>query len=242
MLFFLLGGTVPLEVDGPRERWRLIGRWTTGGRSTQGGGPRRGMLAQLEKMLNIPLVWLVPRVRLVGENVNAGHLTNHLENPRGILTALVSGHEAHNDLLPNEIEHTEVLFPRFHPHKYILGNFGDVVVVTNLRSECITKELVQHPIDRLHPMSSTKLHLAIHRVIHEGHLTIKRDHSTMNLRAAKIFLTKAKNLSKHFIGDREGLALQEPMEGLCITPDIEISKELGNDFFIPIIIKCHPLA
>jgi hypothetical protein len=50
------------------------------------------MLAQLEKTLNIPLVWLVPRVRLVGENVNSGHLTYHLENPRGILTSLVSRH------------------------------------------------------------------------------------------------------------------------------------------------------
>jgi hypothetical protein len=39
-------------------------------------------------------------MRLVGENVNHGHLTNHLENPRGILTTLVSGHRAHNDLLP----------------------------------------------------------------------------------------------------------------------------------------------
>jgi hypothetical protein len=51
------------------------------------------MLTQLEKTLNIPLVWLVPRVRLVGENVNAGHLTNHLENPRGILTALLADTE-----------------------------------------------------------------------------------------------------------------------------------------------------
>jgi hypothetical protein len=126
------------------------------------------MLAQLEKTLNISLVWLVPRVRFVGENVNAGHLTNHLENPRGILTALVSGHRAHNDLLPNEIKHTEVLFPRRHPHKYVLGNVGDVVVVTDLRSECIAKGLVQNPIDWLHPMSSTKLHLAIHGVIHES--------------------------------------------------------------------------
>jgi hypothetical protein len=61
----------------------------------------------------------------------------------------------------------------------------------------------------------------------------------MKLRTAKILLTKAMNLSKPFIGDREGIALQEPMEGLCLTLDIEISIELGNDFFIPIIIKCH---
>jgi hypothetical protein len=50
------------------------------------------MLAQLEKTLNVPLVWLVPRVDLIDENVNASHLTYHFENPRGILTALVSGH------------------------------------------------------------------------------------------------------------------------------------------------------
>jgi hypothetical protein len=178
-------------------------------------------------------------VRLIGENVNSGHLANHLKNSRGILTTLVSRNGAHNDLLPNEIKHTEVLFPRCHPHKYILGNVGDVVVVTNLRSESIAKELVQHPIDRFHPMSSTKLHLAKHGVIHESHLTIKRDFSTMKLRTTKILLTKAKNLSKPLIGDREGLALQEPLESLRLMPDIEISIELGNDFFIPIIIKCH---
>jgi hypothetical protein len=86
-------------------------------------------------------------VRLVGENVNSGHLTNHLENPRGILTTLVSGHREHNDLLPNEIKHTKVLFPRCHPHKNVLGNVGDVVVVTDLRSECIAEELIQHPIN-----------------------------------------------------------------------------------------------
>jgi hypothetical protein len=61
----------------------------------------------------------------------------------------------------------------------------------------------------------------------------------MKLRTAKILLTKAKNLSKPFIRGGEGLVLQEPMEGLCHTLDIEISIELGNDFFIPIIIKCH---
>jgi hypothetical protein len=79
------------------------------------------MLAQLEKTLNISLFWLVPRVRLIGENVNAGHLTNHLEYPRGILTTLVSGHGTHNDLLPYEVKYTEVLFPRCHPHKYTLA-------------------------------------------------------------------------------------------------------------------------
>jgi hypothetical protein len=50
------------------------------------------MIAQLEKTLNVPLVWLVPSVSLVGENVNSGHLTYHLEDLRGILTALIRGH------------------------------------------------------------------------------------------------------------------------------------------------------
>jgi hypothetical protein len=50
------------------------------------------MLAQLEKTLNVPLVWLVPSVSLVGKNVNSSHLTYHLEDPRSILTALVKGH------------------------------------------------------------------------------------------------------------------------------------------------------
>jgi hypothetical protein len=50
------------------------------------------MLAQLEKTLNVPLVLLVPSVSLVGENVNSGDLTYHFEDPRGILTTLVSGH------------------------------------------------------------------------------------------------------------------------------------------------------
>jgi hypothetical protein len=56
------------------------------------------MLAQLNETLNLALVWLVPRMRLVGENVNSSHLTNHFENPRDILTTLVGGHGAHNDL------------------------------------------------------------------------------------------------------------------------------------------------
>jgi hypothetical protein len=54
------------------------------------------MLAQLKETLNVALVWLVPSMRLVGENVNSGHLTNHLGDPRGILTTLVCGHGAHN--------------------------------------------------------------------------------------------------------------------------------------------------
>jgi hypothetical protein len=36
------------------------------------------MLAQLEKTVSVPLVWLVPSVSLVSENVNSGHLTYHL--------------------------------------------------------------------------------------------------------------------------------------------------------------------
>jgi hypothetical protein len=59
------------------------------------------MLAQLEKTLNVALVWLVPRVRLVGENINPRHLTNHLEDPRSILATLVGGHGAHNNFFPN---------------------------------------------------------------------------------------------------------------------------------------------
>jgi hypothetical protein len=130
-------------------------------RSTRGGGPRRGMLAQLEETLNVALIWLVPPVRLVGENVNSFHLTYHHEDPRGILTTLVCGHGAHNDLLPNEIKDTKVSFPRCHPHKNVLGNVGDIVVVTDLRSESVAEKLIPHPIDRLHPMSDAKLYLAI---------------------------------------------------------------------------------
>jgi hypothetical protein len=40
------------------------------------------MLAQLEETLNVALVWLVPRVRFIGENINSDHLTYHLEDPR----------------------------------------------------------------------------------------------------------------------------------------------------------------
>jgi hypothetical protein len=178
-------------------------------------------------------------VRLIGENVNSGHLTNHLEDPRGILTTLVCGHGAHNDLFPNEIKDTKVLFPQCHPHKNVLGYVGDVVVVADLRSECVVVKLVQHPINRLHPMSSTKLHFAIHGVIHKGHLTIKRDLTTMKLRTTEILLSKAKDLSKSFIGDGEGLALQNPMKSLGLTPNIEVCIELGNDFFIPMIVRCH---
>jgi hypothetical protein len=88
-------------------------------------------------------------------------------------------------------------------------------------------------------MSSTKLNLAIDRVIHECHLTIKRDLSTMNLRTAKILLTKAKYLSEPLIRDREGLALQKPMKGLGFMPDMKISIELCNHFLIPIIVHSH---
>jgi hypothetical protein len=56
-------------------------------------------------------------------------------------------------------------------------------------------------------MSSTKLHLAKHGVIHESHLAIKRKLSTMKLRANEILFTKSKYLGKSLIGDKEGLAL-----------------------------------
>jgi hypothetical protein len=51
-----------------------------------------GMLAQLEKTLNVPLVWFVLSVSLIGANVNSGQLTYHSEDPRGILTTVVSRH------------------------------------------------------------------------------------------------------------------------------------------------------
>jgi hypothetical protein len=58
------------------ERRKEAHRWMDHRRKVhRGGGPRRGMLAQLEKTLNVPFVWLVPCVSLVGENVNFGHLT-----------------------------------------------------------------------------------------------------------------------------------------------------------------------
>jgi hypothetical protein len=79
-------------------------------------------------------------VRLISENINSGHLTNHFENPRSILTTFVCGHRAHNDLLPNEIKDTKSFFPRFHPHKNFLGYVGDVGVVTDLRSEGIAEK------------------------------------------------------------------------------------------------------
>jgi hypothetical protein len=50
------------------------------------------MLAQLEKTLNVPLVWFVLSVSLIGANVNFGQLTYHPEDPRGILTTVVSRH------------------------------------------------------------------------------------------------------------------------------------------------------
>jgi hypothetical protein len=93
------------------------------------------MLAQLEEALNVALVRLVPKVTFIGENVNSRHLTNHLEDPRNILTTLVCVHEAHNNFLPNEIKDTKGFLPRRHPHKNFLGHIGDVGVVTDLRSE-----------------------------------------------------------------------------------------------------------
>jgi hypothetical protein len=48
-------------------------------------------------------------------------------------------------------------------------------------------------------MSGTKLHLAIHGVIHESHLTIKRELSTMQLWTSEILLTETKDLSKTLI-------------------------------------------
>jgi hypothetical protein len=107
------------------------------------------MLAQPEETLNVALVWLVPRVRLIGENINYGDLTNHLEDPRGILTTLVCGHGAHNNLLSNEVKDTTSFLPRCHPHKNFLGHVGDVGVVTDLRSEGIAEKLVQHPIKQV---------------------------------------------------------------------------------------------
>jgi hypothetical protein len=100
------------------------------------------MLAQPEEMLNVALVWLVPRVMFIGENLNSGHLTNHLEDPRGLLITLVCGHGAHNNLLPNEVKDTKSFFSRCHPHKNFLGYVGDVSVVTDLRSEGIAEKLV----------------------------------------------------------------------------------------------------
>jgi hypothetical protein len=198
-----------------------------------------GMLAQLEKVLNVALVWLVPRVTFIGENVNSRHLTNHLEDPRSILTTLVCRHRAHNNFLPNEIKDTKGFLPRCHPHKNFLGHIGDVGVVTDLRSEGVAEKLVQHPIDRFHAMSGTKLHLAKHGVIHESHLTIKWKLPTMKLGATKIFLTESNNLGKSLIGDREGLALKELMESPCLATDVEIGIKLSDHFFIPIIVDRH---
>jgi hypothetical protein len=157
------------------------------------------MLAQLEKTLNVPLVWLVPRMSLVGENINSRHLTNHLEDPRSILATLVGGHGTHNDFLPNEVENAKVLLSRCHPHKNLFCHVGDVGIVTDLRSESVAEELVQHPIDRFHPMCGTKLHFSIHGIIHEGHLTVKRKLPTMKLGTSKILFTETKDLSKTLI-------------------------------------------
>jgi hypothetical protein len=45
-------------------------------------------------------------------------------------------------------------------------------------------------------MCSTKLNLAINRVKHKCHITIKWDLSSMDLRTIEILLTKTKNLSE----------------------------------------------
>jgi hypothetical protein len=179
---FLAGGDCASRCGWPTRGGRcLIGGWATGRGTTHSSGMRRGMLAQLEKMLNVPLVWLVPRMSLVGENINSCHLTNHLEDPWSILATLVGGHGTHNDFLPNEVENAKVLLSRCHPHKNLFCHVGDVGIVTNLRSESVAEELVQHPIDRFHPMCGTKLHLSIHGIIHESHLTVKRKLPTMKL-------------------------------------------------------------
>jgi hypothetical protein len=157
------------------------------------------MLAQLEKPLNVALVWLVPRMSLFGEDINSCHLTGHLEYPRSILATLVGGHGAHNDFFPNEVEYAKVLLSRCHPHKNLFCHVGDIGVVTYLGSDSVAKELVQHPIDRFHPMGGTKLHLSIHRIIHEGHLTVKWKLPTMKLGTSEILLTETKDLSKTLI-------------------------------------------
>jgi hypothetical protein len=114
---FLAGGDGASRCGWPTRggRW-LKSRWATGGGSTCGRRTRRGMLAQLEEPLDVAFVGLVPRMGLVGEDINSRHLTNHLKDPRGILAALVSGHGAHNDLFPNEVEYTKVFLVRCHPH------------------------------------------------------------------------------------------------------------------------------
>jgi hypothetical protein len=88
-------------------------------------------------------------------------------------------------------------------------------------------------------MGSAKLNLAIGGVIHESHLTIKRDLSTMKLWVTKVFFTKPKNLSEPLITDQEGLSLQELMESLGFTSDIEISVELSHHLLIPITIHSY---
>jgi hypothetical protein len=130
---FLAGGNGASRCGWPTRggRW-LKGGWTTGGGATRGRGTRRGMLAQLEKPLNVALVWLVPRMSLVGEDINSRHLTNHLEYPRSILATLVGGHGAHNDFLPNEVEDAKILLSRCHPHKNLFCHIGDIGVVTYL--------------------------------------------------------------------------------------------------------------
>jgi hypothetical protein len=144
------------------------------------------MLAQLKKMLNVALVWPVESVGLVHATVNSGDLTNHLEDPRSILATLVCGHGAHNYFSPNEVKHTKGLLIETDPHKQIFSDLRDVVVVAYLRRHSVPEKLVQHPIDRLHPMGGAKLNVAISTIIHKSHLTIKRDFSTMDLLTTKI--------------------------------------------------------
>jgi hypothetical protein len=133
------------------------------------------------------------------------------------LATLVGGHGAHNNFFPNEVKDAKVLLPRCHPHKNLFCHIGNVGIVTDLRSEGVAEELVQHPIDRFHPMRGAKLHLSIYGIVHESHLTVKRKLPTMKLGATKVLLTKVKDLSKSLIGDGQGLALKEPMKCPCLT-------------------------
>jgi hypothetical protein len=58
----------------------------------------------------------------------------------------------------------------------------------------------------------------------------------MQLWKCEILLTEAKNLSKTLIRDGKRLALKKLMEGPGLTADVEIGIELGDHFFIPIIV------
>jgi hypothetical protein len=48
-------------------------------------------------------------------------------------------------------------------------------------------------------MCGTKLHLSIHGIIHESHLTVKWKLPTMKLGTSEILLTETKDLSKTLI-------------------------------------------